>query len=535
MTYKALARKWRPASFDTMIGQSQVCAALSQALRAGRVHHAYLFTGTRGVGKTTIARLLSQCLNCEAGVTDTPCGACGACQSIAAGNFIDLQEVDAASRTRVEETRALLENVPYAPVQGRYKIYLIDEVHMLSAHSFNALLKTLEEPPAHVKFLLATTDPQKLPATVLSRCIQFHLRTVDKVPLAAHLATVLSAEGVGYDPSALDLLSELAEGSVRDALSLLEQAMSTGETVTYAAVCAMLGLAPLRQVRSLVQHILTQQVALALEVIADMATEGVVFQTVLDQLLQILHQLSIVQQVPAYVSEMTREMRQLLQGLEQTVSPEAIQLAYQIALQGKRDFTLAPSPRTGLEMLVLRMVVFHPTPLNNQVNTVLSEKWVEEKLIPPSMPERTPTPQVVTIESVVATSTEIPDWSVLVNQLSLTGLTKVLAAHCHIVAWTDTTVTLSLDNVHAGALQESRRLALEAALLRHFKVRRALQIQINNVEPPESSLLREQTAVVPVAAKVTPMLSDTDAQLKALIAAFDATIEAVTHMDNEAK
>jgi len=360
MSYQVLARKWRPKIFREMVGQEHVLKALINALDHDRLHHAYLFTGTRGVGKTTIARILAKCLNCESGVSSEPCGVCGACLEIAEGRFIDLIEVDAASRTKVEDTRELLENVQYAPSRGRYKIYLIDEVHMLSTHSFNALLKTLEEPPPHVKFLLATTDPQKLPATILSRCLQFHLKNMTPERIAAHLANVLTQELISFEEAALWLLARAADGSMRDALSLTDQAIAFGSgKVLDVDVRSMLGSIDLGIVYELLEALSVADGAALMAAIARSAEQATDFAGMLEELLMLLHRIAVAQAVPDAVDN-TLGDRERIVALAGKLAAEDVQLFYQMGLLGRRDLPLAPDARIGLEMALLRMLAFRP-------------------------------------------------------------------------------------------------------------------------------------------------------------------------------
>ncbi|SPJ34581.1 DNA polymerase III subunit gamma/tau [Kushneria phyllosphaerae] len=360
MSYQVLARKWRPRTFHELIGQEHVSRALVNALDQGRLHHAYLFTGTRGVGKTTLARILAKCLNCETGVTSRPCGQCRTCQDIDQGRFVDLIEVDAASRTRVEDTRELLDNVQYAPTQGRYKVYLIDEVHMLSTHSFNALLKTLEEPPPHVRFLLATTDPQKLPITVLSRCLQFALKRMTPERIVDHLGHVLTQEQTAFDTAALWLLGRAADGSMRDAMSLTDQAIAFGHgEVREHDVIAMLGTLDHRQILALAESLAGGDAADVLARVAHLAEQGPDFAGVLDALCGVFHRLAIAQMVPAALDNAQGD-REALVALAAHFTPEDVQLYYQIALNGRGDMDNAPEQRTALEMTLLRMLAFRP-------------------------------------------------------------------------------------------------------------------------------------------------------------------------------
>ena len=366
MSYQVLARKWRPRTFHELVGQAHVQRALVNALDQGRLHHAYLFTGTRGVGKTTLARILAKCLNCTAngrgdeGITSTPCGQCDSCQAIDEGRFVDLIEVDAASRTKVEDTRELLDNVQYAPTQGRYKVYLIDEVHMLSTSSFNALLKTLEEPPPHVKFLLATTDPQKLPPTVLSRCLQFTLKHMPPERVVEHLTYVLGEEGVAFDESALWLLGKAAEGSMRDAMSLTDQAIAFGQgAVRHGDVAAMLGTLDHRHILGLAESLADVDVERLLAEVAELAEQGPDFAAVLDELSSMLHRLAVAQMVPDAVDNSHGDRDVILQ-LASRFTAEDIQLYYQIGIQGRGDMVHAPDLRSALEMTLLRMLAFRP-------------------------------------------------------------------------------------------------------------------------------------------------------------------------------
>ena len=362
MSYQVLARKWRPASFDEMVGQEHVLRALANALDRDQLHHAYLFTGTRGVGKTTVARILAKCLNCEQGVSSRPCGECSACLEIAEGRSVDLLEVDAASRTRVDDTRELLENVQYAPTRSRYKVYLIDEVHMLSQHSFNALLKTLEEPPPHVKFLLATTDPQKLPATVLSRCLQFNLKNMPAGQVVGHLRHILGAEGVAFEEPALWLLGHAAAGSMRDALSLTDQAIAFGGgRLVEAEVRDMLGTVDRDHVFQLLDALAADDAPGLLAVAAAMEAQALDFAAALETLLAVLHRLALAQAVPEALDPEMGDVDRLRE-LAARFTAEDVQLCYQIALNGRRDLPLAADPRAGFDMVLLRMLAFRPAP-----------------------------------------------------------------------------------------------------------------------------------------------------------------------------
>ncbi|GAA6166553.1 DNA polymerase III subunit gamma/tau [Sessilibacter corallicola] len=360
MSYQVLARKWRPGNFHEMVGQEHVLRALINALDHNRLHHAYLFTGTRGVGKTTIARILAKCLNCEVGVSSNPCGQCSACTEIAEGRFVDLIEVDAASRTKVEDTRELLENVQYAPTRGRYKVYLIDEVHMLSGHSFNALLKTLEEPPPHVKFLLATTDPQKLPVTILSRCLQFHLKNMSQERIVGHLTNVLAEESIPTEETALWQLARAADGSMRDALSLTDQAIAFGNgSVNEQEVSAMLGTIDRSHVYDILESLSQLDSVAVLNAVAEMSEQSPDYAAALAEVISVLHRVALAQVAPQALDNSLGDRDQLI-ALAEKIASEDVQLFYQIALHGRRDLPLNPDPRSGFEMTLLRMLAFKP-------------------------------------------------------------------------------------------------------------------------------------------------------------------------------
>lgn len=363
--YQVLARKYRPKNFHELVGQSHVSKALINAIDHNRLHHAYLFTGTRGVGKTTIARILSKCLNCETGVTSTPCGVCSSCVAIDQGRYIDLIEIDAASRTKVEDTRELIDNVAYAPTQGRYKVYLIDEVHMLSTHSFNALLKTLEEPPAHVKFLLATTDPQKLPITIISRCLQFVLRPLPQQAISEHLANLLTLEGVNYTQPALWQLANAAKGSLRDALSLTDQAIAFGEgTLTDETVNDMLGLIDSADLVSLLLDIYQGNTEAVSAHIEQMRAQMVDAGSMFDGLAELLHQIAMLQLLPNVALNVNDKQANQIKRLASIIGPDVLQLYYQIVIQGREQIKLANTPLQALEMCLLRLLAFRPLAIN---------------------------------------------------------------------------------------------------------------------------------------------------------------------------
>ncbi|MGR6993392.1 DNA polymerase III subunit gamma/tau [Klebsiella aerogenes] len=361
MSYQVLARKWRPQTFADVVGQEHVLTALANGLSLGRIHHAYLFSGTRGVGKTSIARLLAKGLNCESGITATPCGVCDNCREIEQGRFVDLIEIDAASRTKVEDTRDLLDNVQYAPARGRFKVYLIDEVHMLSRHSFNALLKTLEEPPAHVKFLLATTDPQKLPVTILSRCLQFHLKALDVEQIRHQLEHILGEEQIAFEPRALQLLSRAADGSLRDALSLTDQAIASGDgRLTAQSVSEMLGTLDDDQALSLIEALVAADGERVMAGVSDAASRGVEWEALLVEMQSLLHRIAMVQLSPSALGADMAAVELRMRELARTVPPADVQLYYQTLLIGRKELPYAPDRRMGVEMTLLRALAFHP-------------------------------------------------------------------------------------------------------------------------------------------------------------------------------
>src|SRR5690554_848821 len=396
MSYQVLARKWRPRTFTEVVGQQHVLQPLMNALQTGRLHHAWLLTGTRGVGKTTIARILAKSLNCELGVTAQPCGQCQICTAIEQGRFVDLLEIDAASRTKVEDTRELLDNVQYAPTQGRFKVYLIDEVHMLSRHSFNALLKTLEEPPEHVKFLLATTDPQKLPITVLSRCLQFNLKALSRDEIAGQLQLVLNAENVSFEEPAIQALARAAQGSMRDALSLTDQAIAQGDhAVTAAGVQQMLGSVPSFQLVTVLQQILAGDAESMLQTLDTVAGQVPDLSGLLPELQNLTHQLALFKAVPA--TAQATGLEPAAQHLAQQLPAELLQVFYDILLQGRRDLNYASDVRSGVEMTLLRLMAFRPEYLEvieTSAETVTKTKSVTATTPPPSqLTEPEPEPE----------------------------------------------------------------------------------------------------------------------------------------------
>ncbi len=409
MSYQVLARKWRPRSFREMVGQTHVLKALINALDSQRLHHAYLFTGTRGVGKTTIARIIAKCLNCETGITSSPCGECSVCREIDEGRFVDLIEIDAASRTKVEDTRELLDNVQYAPSRGRFKVYLIDEVHMLSSHSFNALLKTLEEPPPYVKFILATTDPQKLPATILSRCLQFSLKNMTPERVVEHLTHVLTAENVPFEDDALWLLGRAADGSMRDAMSLTDQAIAFGEGKVLATdVRAMLGTLDHGQVYDVLHSLIEGDAKALLEAVRHLAEQGPDWNGVLSEILNVLHRVAIAQALPEGVDNGHGDRDRVL-ALAQALPAEDVQFYYQMGLIGRRDLPLAPDPRGGFEMVLLRMLAFRPADTADAPRQPLKPVGISQATVDSANSvAAAPKPAPVVAAAVVPTSAAAP-------------------------------------------------------------------------------------------------------------------------------
>jgi DNA polymerase-3 subunit gamma/tau len=466
MNYQVLARKWRPHNFTEVVGQEHVVKSLMNALQHDRLHHAYLFTGTRGVGKTTIARILAKAINCENLQGFNPCGACDVCRDLDEGRFMDLIEVDAASRTKVEDTRDLLDNAQYAPNQGRYKVYLIDEVHMLSGHSFNALLKTLEEPPPHVKFLLATTDPHKIPVTVLSRCLQFNLKRLLPSQIFTQMDYILREEHIKAESGALKLLSRAADGSMRDGLSLLDQAIVYGNgAVNTDSVNTMLGTVAQQPVEKLLSALAEGDAAALLEHIDSIAQLSPDFSDVLQQMLQILHRIALLQQIPGIADpDFDADM---IAALADKLSPEDVQLYYQIGLVGQRDLDLAPDPRSGFEMVMLRMLTFRPVGLMSppKKSGQTSQPIKETPTYQPKATEPAPT---VAEKSATRTATDkyAANWPEMIAAMNLAPATKELANHCVLENINDNECRLTIDPSHFRI--QRREENLQKALQDHF-------------------------------------------------------------------
>jgi len=491
MSYQVLARKWRPRQFSEVVGQEHVLKALANGLDQQRVHHAFLFTGTRGVGKTTIARIFSKALNCEAGVSASPCGECPACKDINDGRFVDLIEIDAASRTGVDDIRDILDNVQYAPARGRYKVYLIDEVHMLSTHAFNALLKTLEEPPEHVKFLLATTDPQKLPVTVLSRCLQFHLRKLSSQAIQAHLENLLAKEEIVAEAEALRVLAHAAEGSVRDSLSLLDQAIAYGGGAVKAdEVRAMLGTVGSDTVVNLLKGIAADELEPLLATVAELDDRAVDFLSLLRELAAGLQRLALLQ------AGAKLDDSESLAELVDEFDVQTVQLLYSICLRATAELDLAPDPRAGFEMTLLRMLAFQPA----RVTAGQAGKGRQDKApvnTSTTAPSSTPAPTQTltqtaeasvqpaaasTVEKPVTTTNQakvgLDDWPGLIDQLTLSGMARELARHCTPAAQSENLLKLHLDSTALGLLNDRAKGRLQDALNAHLGLSLKLEIDL---------------------------------------------------------
>ncbi len=473
MAYEVLARKWRPRDFSQVVGQQHVLQVLTKAFESERLHHAYLFTGTRGVGKTTLARIVAKCLNCGNGVSAAACSECEPCKSIDAGSFPDLIEVDAASRTKVEEMRELLSDTTYVPSQGRFKIYLIDEVHMLSAHSFNALLKTLEEPPEHVKFLLATTDPQKLPATILSRCLQFHLKSLSAEEIGGQLQRILEAEEAACEPAAATLLARAADGSMRDALSLLDQALNyCAAGPTREEVSRMLGLLPRENFGALVAALAARDAAAMTAAVGRLREHAPSFRDALDELARLWHAAALA--APGVGVEPPEEQREWAAALAAAYTPADLQLGYQILLQGKRDLQFAPDEQTGFEMTLLRVLCFVPRDWAEEERPPAARPAAAVAAAPESDAEARPAAEPASAAPPaerVAWGADL-DWEALTRQLDIRGSTLVLAQNCALDEAADDTLTLvCADREPAAGIQERLAKAVSGYFGRDIRVR----------------------------------------------------------------
>ncbi len=524
MSYQVLARKWRPRRFADLVGQEHVVRALVNGLDHDRLHHAFLFTGTRGVGKTTIARILAKSLNCETGVSSQPCGKCRACTEVDEGRFVDLIEVDAASRTKVDDTRELLENVQYAPTRGRYKVYLIDEVHMLSSHSFNALLKTLEEPPPHVKFLLATTDPQKLPVTVLSRCLQFNLKRLQPEQIQAQLERILEAEAIGFEKPALELLARSADGSMRDALSLVDQAIAyCGGKVAEREVRDMLGTIDQDVIDRLLSALGANDAGAALAAVADAAEHSIDYDGMLQELLLSLYRVSLAQVAPQVLAASVPDAARL-QAHAGLIAPEDVQLFYQIGMMGRRELSLAPNPRSGVEMILLRMLAFRPVapgvkPEQSAQRDVAAPK--DGRDVSSFAPAEEPA-----AEGRVATKAgalvAAADWSKMVAQLKVSGLVRELANNITLDSSAGDTLELTLNAAVGHLLNKEREAALRQSIEELLGRPVALRIRVGT--PANETPAQEKNRLLDERQQAAVRAIGEDPNVRALEEAFSARV-----------
>ena len=526
-----LARKWRPRNFEQLVGQTHVARALVNALDADRLHHAFLFTGTRGVGKTTLARILAKCINCESGVSSKPCGECGACVEIDDGRFVDLIEVDAASRSKVDETRELMDNVQFTPARGRYKVYLIDEVHMFSEKSFNALLKTLEEPPPHVKFLLATTDPQKLPITVLSRCLKFNLKRLPAEDIGGHLERILAEEGVEFEVSAVKLVARAADGSMRDALSLLDQAIAYGAgRVVEEEARAMLGSVDRARVAELLDAVAAHDAAGALEVVDAIGNDAADCGDVLGEVVNTLHRIAVRQAVPG-ASEPDPDLADA--WLAERMSPEDVQLYYEIGLRGRRDLALVPDPRLGLEMTVLRMLAFTPesTTAAPPPESRATGVGVAPASAPPVATAGPAFGRAGGREAAAVRTSARPDlattdgesWPDVVAELGLSGLAGELASNTSFVEVRDGRLRIELDPTHSALNTAGAREALRRAIAARFDQPIELEIvlEVPSRETPAAERARGEASRREAAIRAI----ERDPLVRSLCETFDASVD----------
>lgn len=519
MSYLVLARKWRPKNFSETVGQEHVLRALRNALDSGRLHHAYLFAGTRGVGKTTIARILAKALNCEKGLTSEPCGECAACREIDEGRFVDLIEVDAASKTKVDDTRELLDNVQYAPARGRFKVYLIDEVHMLSRNSFNALLKTLEEPPPHVKFLLATTDPQKLPVTVLSRCLQFNLKRLTPKLIRERLELICSEEKVSSDAASLSMIARAADGSVRDALSLLDQAIAyCGGDIREDAVAEMLGTIDRQHVARILALLASGDAPGILAAIREIDEQFPDYARLLEDLATLLQSIAVYQVVGAVdVDDETDESE--LASFAGEISAEDVQLFYQIALIGRRDLHLAPDPKSGAEMTLLRMLAFQP---GGNVRATASG---QKSRAAPARVTRSKNEAGESEKANPVAASEPwrdPEWSELIKVLEISGAGKLLASNCAFVTRRKNVMHLCLDGKSETLLTKSTEAALTRALSAHYDEKLRLEISIGETE--STTPIQEEARRIDAQYEAARASIESDPNVKALQDMFGAEL-----------
>ena len=552
MSYLVLARKWRPKSFQEMVGQKHILTIMSNSLNQNKIHHAYLYCGTRGVGKTTLARIFAKCLNCQSGITATPCNQCDTCRQIDKGNFPDLIEIDAASRTKVEDTRELLDNVQYAPTTGRYKVYLIDEVHMLSGHSFNALLKTLEEPPEHVKFLLATTDPQKLPITVLSRCLKLQLKMLSVAEISGHLAYVLSQENITFEQDALTEIAKAASGSMRDALSLLDQAIVyCQQPIRLSHVCEMLGTTSALFSYELLDAIAAQDINKALSTASQMENKGCDLSQATDHLLQTLYYIALYQADPNTLTNLAitedKTEQEKIATLGKQLQAEDTQLLYQITLKSKQDMPFAPSIKIGFEMLLLRLARFYPLEFNQNTANA-SKSYTPAKIAPqPSTnsdehPPKQAQQASFGVKSALGPSTQAEsnitiqnklsteNWPEVVNSLKIIGMTQMLANQCSVVKLTSSLLELRVSEKHKTLCNAKQKQILTEALhayLGNNHLAISFSVGDHAQAPPQQK--QEQLKAATQQAAVEKL--NKDPNIKQLVDMFDADISQTTIED----
>lgn len=520
MSYQVLARKWRPKDFGALVGQPLVVNALTQALKSGRLHHAYLFSGTRGVGKTTIARILSKALNCEKGTSAEPCGQCGICVAIDEGCFPDLIEVDAASNTKVEDTRALLENVPYAPSVGRYKVYLIDEVHMLSTHSFNALLKTLEEPPPHVIFVVATTEPEKIPVTLLSRCIQFPLKPIPLEIICSRLADILTQENQAFELEALRAIAIAASGSMRDALSITERFMGS-DCIREEMVNHCLGMVPIEAALSLVHLLAEAKGAALIDKAKSLLGDGVMPVPLCDALLSLFHQIAMCQIIPEYPVD--REKAQV-HALAQVFSKESVQLFYEMVLMGKTGLLKAPTPEIGMEMLLIRLLAFYPLKVSAESDILNSTPAQVAKNGEVFTKNEAPAVQKAA-HSPVKLSNKSLDWPEVIASLKVSGFVKMLADNSICEKWEKDQVHLVVDEQQQVLLNDERKKALQLALSDY--IGQTIMLKIRFASVADQTPVHQQQKKKAEAAEKLQKSVHADPFIQSAIEEMGATIEAI--------
>jgi DNA polymerase-3 subunit gamma/tau len=557
MSYQVLARKWRPRSFDTLVGQEHVVRALTHALEQGRLHHAYLFTGTRGVGKTTIARILAKALNCETGITATPCGQCGSCKEIDAGRFVDLIEVDAATNTKVDQMRELLDNAVYSPTRGRFKVFVIDEVHMLSNNAFNAMLKTLEEPPEHIKFILATTDPQKIPVTVLSRCLQFNLKQMPLPQIVGHLESILGKEGVPFEAPALRYLAKAAAGSMRDALSLLDQAIAHGAgRIEEAAVRDMLGTVGDDHLFALLDALAAQDVGAMLALADAMEARSLSFEAALQELAVLLHRIALVQMAPTAIADDIERAR--LAPYADAFDAEFLQLAYQIAIHGRDDLPLAPDEYTGFSMALMRLHAFRPEQPGaggagaagaqgaaGSRESAASRAPVATTAAQPVPPR--PAPRAVSVQPKAKAAAAKPadeptavdaaprvaptgaqpmapglDWRRLIEDMGLSGMVRELAQHCELLRVDESALQLRLSSTHRQLFNPALKDKLQSELQGHFG--RPVRVNVDIGDVAGATPAQENRAEQAVRHEQAVAALEQDGFVQNVIDMFDATL-----------